>query len=74
MPAYMENDGVLSTKLVCHYKREDGSNLPSTQAAVVLLDPEYGNVKAVSETCACMKNSLINKHTNKQTKHAKKSD
>ncbi|KAK5905721.1 hypothetical protein CgunFtcFv8_001650 [Champsocephalus gunnari] len=47
MPTYMENKGVLCTKFVCFYKREDGSNLPSTQATVVLLDPEYGNVKAV---------------------------
>ncbi|XP_020503829.1 ketimine reductase mu-crystallin [Labrus bergylta] len=47
MPTYMENDGVLSTKFVCFYKRGDDSNLPSTQATVVLLDPEYGNVKAV---------------------------
>ncbi|XP_039992129.1 ketimine reductase mu-crystallin [Xiphias gladius] len=47
MPAYMENDGVLSTKLVCFYNREDGSALPATQATVVLLDPAYGNVKAV---------------------------
>ncbi|GAA6219875.1 ketimine reductase mu-crystallin [Lates japonicus] len=49
MPAYMENDGVLSTKFVCFYKREDGSTLPATQATVVLLDPEYGNVKAVMD-------------------------
>ncbi|XP_074518823.1 ketimine reductase mu-crystallin [Halichoeres trimaculatus] len=49
MPTYMETDGVLSTKFVCFYKREDGSNLPSTQATVVLLDPEYGNVKAVMD-------------------------
>ncbi|KAI9518547.1 hypothetical protein NQZ68_035917 [Dissostichus eleginoides] len=49
MPTYMENKGVLCTKFVCFYKREDGSNLPSTQATVVLLDPEYGNVKAVMD-------------------------
>lgn len=48
----MENDGVLCTKFVCFYKRKDGSTLPSTQATVVLLDPEYGNVKAVSKTDA----------------------
>ncbi|XP_054455202.1 ketimine reductase mu-crystallin [Anoplopoma fimbria] len=47
MPTYMENDGVLCTKLVCFYKREAGSTLPATQATVMLLDPEYGNVKAV---------------------------
>ncbi|XP_058477110.1 ketimine reductase mu-crystallin [Solea solea] len=49
MPAYMENDGVLSTKMVCFYNREPGSTLPATQATVVLLDPEYGNVKAVMD-------------------------
>ncbi|MEQ2162209.1 hypothetical protein GOODEAATRI_017471 [Goodea atripinnis] len=50
MPTYMENDGVLCTKFVCFYKREEGSTLPAVQATVVLLDPEYGNVKAVSQT------------------------
>ncbi|TKS90025.1 Ketimine reductase mu-crystallin [Collichthys lucidus] len=49
MPTYMENDGVLSTKLVCFYDRKKGSSLPATQATVVLLDPEYGNVKAVMD-------------------------
>ncbi|XP_031147125.1 ketimine reductase mu-crystallin [Sander lucioperca] len=49
MPTYMENDGVLCTKFVCFYKREDGSSLPATQATLVLLDPEYGNVKAVMD-------------------------
>ncbi|XP_042253141.1 ketimine reductase mu-crystallin [Thunnus albacares] len=49
MPTYMENDGVLCSKFVCFYKREDGSTLPATQATVVLLDPEYGNVKAVMD-------------------------
>ncbi|XP_070708596.1 ketimine reductase mu-crystallin [Pempheris klunzingeri] len=49
MPTYMENDGVLCTKFVCFYKREDGSTLPAVQATVVLLDPEYGNVKAVMD-------------------------
>ncbi|XP_022598969.1 ketimine reductase mu-crystallin [Seriola dumerili] len=49
MPTYIEHDGVLCTKLVCFYKREDGSTLPSTQATVVLLDPEYGSVKAVMD-------------------------
>ncbi|KAK9530612.1 hypothetical protein VZT92_012103 [Zoarces viviparus] len=47
MPTYMENDGVLCTKLVCFYQREAGSTLPATQATVMLLDPEVGNVKAV---------------------------
>lgn len=54
MPTYMENDGVLCTKLVCFYKREDGSTLPAVQATVVLLDPERGNVKAVSKADACI--------------------
>ncbi|XP_054877199.1 ketimine reductase mu-crystallin [Poeciliopsis prolifica] len=49
MPAYMEGDGVLSAKLVCFYKREEGSTLPAVQATVVLLDPERGNVKAVMD-------------------------
>ncbi|KAF1374088.1 hypothetical protein PFLUV_G00245620 [Perca fluviatilis] len=49
MPTYMENDGVLCTKCVCFYKREDGSSLPAVQATLVLLDPEYGNVKAVMD-------------------------
>ncbi|CAL8260644.1 unnamed protein product [Arctogadus glacialis] len=47
MPTYMEQEGILSTKMVCFYKREDGSTLPSTQATVLLFDPEYGNVKAI---------------------------
>lgn len=49
MPCYMEREGVLCTKLVCFYNRPTGSNLPSTQAMVMLLDPEYGNVKAVMD-------------------------
>lgn len=49
MPSYMENDGVLCTKLVCFYNRKVGSTLPSTQATVMLLDPEYGNVKAIMD-------------------------
>ncbi|KAA8581769.1 hypothetical protein FQN60_003350 [Etheostoma spectabile] len=40
MPTYMENDGVLSTKFVCFYKREDGSSLPAVQATVLLMRPE----------------------------------
>lgn len=48
MPAYMENDGILATKFVCFYKREAGSALPAVSATVVLLDPECGDVKAVS--------------------------
>ncbi|XP_034050174.1 ketimine reductase mu-crystallin-like [Thalassophryne amazonica] len=49
MPAYMEQDGILCTKMVvCFYKREPGSDLPSTQSTVLLLDPQVGDVKAVS--------------------------
>ncbi|XP_047466012.1 ketimine reductase mu-crystallin [Mugil cephalus] len=57
MPTYMEKDGLLSTKFVCFYKREDGSTLPAVQTTVVLLDPEYGNVKAVmdGEVITCMR-------------------
>lgn len=43
----MEKDGVLCTKLVCFYNREEGSTLPAAQSTVMLLDPEFGNVKAV---------------------------
>ncbi|KAM7381915.1 hypothetical protein PAMA_012666 [Pampus argenteus] len=49
MPAYMENDEILCSKFVCFYKREEASTLPGVQATVVLLDPEYGNVKAVMD-------------------------
>ncbi|XP_056153776.1 ketimine reductase mu-crystallin [Lampris incognitus] len=49
MPAYVERDGLLCTKLVCFYNREDGSALPSTQSTVLLFDPELGNVKAVMD-------------------------
>ncbi|XP_030019042.1 ketimine reductase mu-crystallin-like [Sphaeramia orbicularis] len=61
MPCYMENDGVLCTKLVCFYNREEGSTLPPVQATVVLLDPEYGNVKAVmeGEVITCMRTAAV---------------
>ncbi|KAG7259002.1 hypothetical protein CRUP_033949 [Coryphaenoides rupestris] len=49
MPAYMEQEGILSTKMLSFYKREDGSPLPSTQATVLLFDPQYGNVKAIMD-------------------------
>uniref|UniRef100_I3KV37 Ketimine reductase mu-crystallin n=2 Tax=Oreochromis niloticus TaxID=8128 RepID=I3KV37_ORENI len=49
MPTYMENDGVLSTKLVCFYNRGAGSTLPSVSATVLLLDPESGHMKAVMD-------------------------
>ncbi|XP_066522720.1 ketimine reductase mu-crystallin-like [Hoplias malabaricus] len=47
MPAYMAYDGILCTKILTSYKRKSVFNLPSTQATVLLLDPEYGNVSAV---------------------------
>ncbi|XP_071402560.1 ketimine reductase mu-crystallin [Centroberyx affinis] len=47
MPAYMEKSGVLCTKLLCFYKREVGSTLPSVQATVLVFDPECGNMKAI---------------------------
>ncbi|KAF7204754.1 ketimine reductase mu-crystallin [Nothobranchius furzeri] len=49
MPTYMERDGILTTKFVCFYKRQEGSALPAVQASVVLLDPENGNLKAVMD-------------------------
>ncbi|KAM4624339.1 ketimine reductase mu-crystallin isoform 2-T2 [Polymixia lowei] len=49
MPAYMEHEGILCTKMVCFYKRNNDSTLPSTQATVLLFDPECGNVKAVMD-------------------------
>uniref|UniRef100_A0A3Q4AH35 Ketimine reductase mu-crystallin n=1 Tax=Mola mola TaxID=94237 RepID=A0A3Q4AH35_MOLML len=61
MPTYMENSGVLSTKLVCFYNREEGSSLPAVQASVLLMDPEYGNVKAVmdGEVITCMRTAAV---------------
>lgn len=47
MPAYIAHEDILCTKMVCFYKRENGSSLPSTQATVLLFDPKVGNVKAV---------------------------
>lgn len=47
MPCYMENQGVLCTKLVSLYNRPEGCNLPSTHATVMLFDPEGGHVIAV---------------------------
>ncbi|XP_010904255.2 ketimine reductase mu-crystallin [Esox lucius] len=49
MPAYLAHEDFLCTKMVCFYKRESGSNLPSTRATVLLIDPEYGNVNAVMD-------------------------
>uniref|UniRef100_A0A668A482 Ketimine reductase mu-crystallin n=1 Tax=Myripristis murdjan TaxID=586833 RepID=A0A668A482_9TELE len=54
MPTYMENDGVLCTKVLCFYKRQAGSALPSVQSTVLILDPEYGNVQAVSTAALLM--------------------
>ena len=60
MPAYMEQEGILSTKMLCFYKREAGSSLPSTQSTVILMDPEYGNVKAVSKAQITTSQQLLN--------------
>lgn len=49
MPCYMENQGVLCTKLVSMYNRPEGSDLPSVHATVMLFDPEGGHVKAVMD-------------------------
>ncbi|XP_051529834.1 ketimine reductase mu-crystallin [Myxocyprinus asiaticus] len=49
MPAYMAAEGILCTKMVAFYKRAEGSSLPSTQATVLLFDPEYGNVTAIMD-------------------------
>ncbi|XP_049320303.1 ketimine reductase mu-crystallin isoform X2 [Astyanax mexicanus] len=49
MPSYMPNEGILCTKMLTFYRREAGSSLPSTQASVLLFDPEYGNVTAVMD-------------------------
>ncbi|XP_077594787.1 ketimine reductase mu-crystallin [Stigmatopora nigra] len=57
MPTYMENDGIFCTKFVSAYKREEGSELPSIQATVVLLDPQSGRTMAVMEgnVITCMR-------------------
>ncbi|KAL7857612.1 hypothetical protein SRHO_G00165110 [Serrasalmus rhombeus] len=49
MPAYVAYEGILSVKVVAFYRREEGSSLPSTQATVLLFDPEFGNVAAVMD-------------------------
>lgn len=49
MPCYMENQGVLCTKLLFLYKRPEGSDIPSAYATVMLFDPEYGHVKAIMD-------------------------
>lgn len=48
MPAYIVHEDILCTKMVAFYNREQGSTLPSTQATVLLFDPERGCVLAVS--------------------------
>ncbi|KAK3529331.1 hypothetical protein QTP70_029143 [Hemibagrus guttatus] len=47
MPAYIAHEDTLCTKMVAFYRRK--GNLPSTQATVLLFNPEYGNVKAVMD-------------------------
>lgn len=48
MPAYIAHEDTLCTKMVAFYSREKASDLPSTQATVLLFNPECGNVTAVS--------------------------
>ncbi|MCI4384109.1 hypothetical protein PGIGA_G00034760 [Pangasianodon gigas] len=49
MPAYIAHEDTLCTKMVAFYRREENVNLPSTQATVLLFNPEYGNVTAVMD-------------------------
>ncbi|KAG7325303.1 hypothetical protein KOW79_011619 [Hemibagrus wyckioides] len=49
MPAYIAHEDILCTKMVAFYRREGNLNLPSTQATVLLFNPEYGNVRAVMD-------------------------
>nr|ADO27817.1 mu-crystallin-like protein [Ictalurus furcatus] len=44
MPAYIAHEDTLCMKMVAFYRREESLNLPSTQATVLLFNPEYGNV------------------------------
>ncbi|XP_049615549.1 ketimine reductase mu-crystallin [Syngnathus scovelli] len=61
MPTYMENNGILCTKFVGVYNREQGCELPSVNATVVLLDPETGSMKAVMEgnVITCMRTAAV---------------
>ncbi|XP_057214375.1 ketimine reductase mu-crystallin isoform X2 [Triplophysa rosa] len=47
MPVYMADEGVLCTKLVTFYNRAENCTSPSTQATVLLFDPERGHVTAM---------------------------
>lgn len=49
MPSYIVHEDILCTKMVAFYNREQGSTLPSTQATVLLFDPEHGSVLAVMD-------------------------
>ncbi|MCJ8738365.1 hypothetical protein PDJAM_G00034740 [Pangasius djambal] len=49
MPAYIAHEDILCTKIVAFYRREENLHLPSTQATVLLFNPEYGNVTAVMD-------------------------
>ena len=72
MPTYMEQEGILSTKMVCFYNREDGSTLPSTNATVLLFDPEYGNVKAVSRHMAALPKEQLPSSVHQQRSNKRK--
>ncbi|XP_053495908.1 ketimine reductase mu-crystallin isoform X3 [Ictalurus furcatus] len=49
MPAYIAHEDTLCMKMVAFYRREESLNLPSTQATVLLFNPEYGNVTVVMD-------------------------
>ncbi|NP_001188187.1 ketimine reductase mu-crystallin [Ictalurus punctatus] len=49
MPAYIAHEDTLCMKMVAFYRREENLNLPSTQATVLLFNPEYGNVTVVMD-------------------------
>ncbi|KAG1936028.1 ketimine reductase mu-crystallin [Pimephales promelas] len=49
MPSYLAAEGILCTKMVTFYQRAQGSSLPSTQATLLLFDPEHGHVTAIMD-------------------------
>ncbi|XP_016424941.1 ketimine reductase mu-crystallin-like [Sinocyclocheilus rhinocerous] len=49
MPAYLPAEGILCTKMVTFYQREEGSSVPSTRATVLLFHPEHGHVTAIMD-------------------------
>lgn len=49
MPAYLENGPVMGAKLVTVYHQNSHRNLPTHQAAIILLDAETGALQAVMD-------------------------